>query len=167
METPFDIRTAGIEDITTIRNLAYAIWPAAYGAILVPAQIGYMLQLLYSAQALQEQMSRHHFLLAHQQGRQAGFAAYSPAADPGVYKLHKLYVLPGLQGLGLGRALMQAVIDAIRPLEASALDLNVNRQNKARHFYKRLGFVIIREEDISIGSGYYMNDYVMRLNLEA
>jgi hypothetical protein len=47
---------------------------------------------------------------------------------------------------------------------AMALDLNVNRFNPAQHFYKKLGFKIIGEEDVPIGQ-YFMNDYVMRLEL--
>jgi ribosomal protein S18 acetylase RimI-like enzyme len=43
--------------------------------------------------------------------------------------------------------------------------LNVNRYNKARFFYEKLGFVIMKEEDIDIGSGYYMIDYVMEKKL--
>ena len=31
----------------------------------------------------------------------------------------------------------------------------------AINFYKKNGFQIIREEDVDIGNGYYMNDYVM------
>jgi ribosomal protein S18 acetylase RimI-like enzyme len=42
--------------------------------------------------------------------------------------------------------------------------LNVNRNNEAKEFYKKLGFKIIREEDIPIGQ-YWMNDYVMRLTI--
>ena len=43
------------------------------------------------------------------------------------------------------------------------LDLNVNRHNKAREFYEKLGFAVIQEEDVPIGP-YWMNDYVMRLS---
>jgi ribosomal protein S18 acetylase RimI-like enzyme len=39
--------------------------------------------------------------------------------------------------------------------------LNVNRNNKALGFYQKFGFVILREEDIDIGNGYFMNDYIM------
>jgi ribosomal protein S18 acetylase RimI-like enzyme len=42
------------------------------------------------------------------------------------------------------------------------LDLNVNRNNQAKHFYEKIGFNVIREEDIPIGP-YWMNDYVMRI----
>ena len=48
---------------------------------------------------------------------------------------------------------------------ARSLLLNVNRHNKAISFYKKYGFDIIAEEDIDIGNGYYMNDYVMEKKL--
>jgi ribosomal protein S18 acetylase RimI-like enzyme len=44
------------------------------------------------------------------------------------------------------------------------LELNVNRQNTAIGFYKKLGFKIIAEEDIPIGNGFFMNDYVMQIS---
>ncbi len=45
------------------------------------------------------------------------------------------------------------------------VELNVNRQNKAVDFYKNIGFKIIKEVDIPIGEGYFMNDYVMQKEL--
>lgn len=49
----------------------------------------------------------------------------------------------------------------VKNLGAENLDLNVNRYNKARFFYEKVGFVIIKEEDIPMGE-YWMNDFVMR-----
>ncbi|MEI9808163.1 MAG: hypothetical protein WDO16_09960 [Bacteroidota bacterium] len=37
----------------------------------------------------------------------------------------------------------------------------MNRSNNAKLFYEKIGFIVIREEDIDIGNGYLMNDYVM------
>ena len=48
---------------------------------------------------------------------------------------------------------------------SNIIELNVNRQNNAVDFYKRLGFTILKEVDIPIGKGYFMNDYVMSLTL--
>jgi ribosomal protein S18 acetylase RimI-like enzyme len=45
------------------------------------------------------------------------------------------------------------------------LTLQVNRFNKAVSFYRNLGFKIIDEQDFDIGNGYFMNDYVMQLDL--
>jgi hypothetical protein len=50
-----------------------------------------------------------------------------------------------------------------KTLEAGkhTLDLNVNRYNKAKSFYEKMGFAVAYEEDIPIGK-YWMNDFVMR-----
>jgi hypothetical protein len=39
--------------------------------------------------------------------------------------------------------------------------LNVNKYNKAKFFYEKLGFTITKEEVIDIGNDYVMDDYVM------
>ena len=62
--------------------------------------------------------------------------------------------------------MLDHVIATVKNLGASALQLNVNRHNKALHFYEKQGFKIIRKEDIDIGSGYFMNDYVLELKLQ-
>ena len=93
-----------------------------------------------------------------------GFASYSPSFNDKIYKLHKLYVLTSIQGQGLGKALINFIIDEIKSAGGEALELNVKRDNKAKAFYEKLGFDVVREEDIDIGSGYWMRDYVMRRN---
>ena len=60
---------------------------------------------------------------------------------------------------------MNEVIKEVRKEKSSNLILNVNRNNEAVEFYKRNGFEIDSSEDIDIGNGYFMNDYIMRLSL--
>ena len=43
--------------------------------------------------------------------------------------------------------------------------LNVNRNNNAVSFYRKMGMEILGQGDFDIGSGYYMNDYIMSLDL--
>lgn len=161
------IRTAGIDDLNTIGYLAQQIWPGTYKDILSPEQLQYMMDLIYSPDSLQQQMIRHKhvFLLAVLNDEPVGFAAYSPLREAGVYKLHKLYVHPGTQGKGIGKALIEFVIDQLPVPPATTLRLNVNRYNKARYFYEKMGFIVTKEEDIDIGHHYYMNDYVMEKKL--
>lgn len=161
------IRTAGIDDIATIGYLAQQIWPGTYRDILSPEQLQYMMELIYSPDSLQQQMVRHKhlFLLAELGEDPIGFASYSPLKEAGIYKLHKLYVHPQTQGKGIGKTLVDFIIDQVSASGARLLRLNVNRHNKARQFYERLGFVITKEEDIDIGHDYYMNDYVMEKKL--
>jgi len=164
------IRYAGLEDINTIGFLAHEIWPRTYGDILSPDQLEYMLHMLYSPESLQDQMEnkQHSFLLVEDlDDEPVAFASFSPIEIPGVYKLHKIYVLASQQGQGLGKSIIDFVIHEINADGAKALRLNVNRNNKARIFYERLGFKVIYEEDIDIGNGYFMNDFIMELELKA
>ena len=160
-----EIKKAGTECIELIQHLTHAIWPEAYKHILTPAQLEYMLELIYSDEALIHEIeSEHHqFIIAYEENIANGFAAYSPKhASPATYRLHKLYVLPNQQGKGTGKFLLNHVIDDAKMKNASILELNVNRYNKAVQFYTKQGFTIIAEEDIDIGHGYFMNDYVMQ-----
>ena len=168
MEQELAIRQADLDDINTIGFLAQQIWPQAYGQILSKEQLAYMLHLIYNPAALKDQMLKQHhsFLVAELDEEPVGFASFSKTGRAGVYKLHKLYVRTDIQGKGLGKALINAVLEDIRALNASALHLNVNRHNKAKQFYERFGFRVIGEEDIDIGSGYFMNDYVMELTVD-
>lgn len=76
-------------------------------------------------------------------------------------------MLPSMQGKGAGRFVINEILKAIHRKGGHALQLNVNRNNKAVDFYKKFGFEIIREEDINIGNGYFMNDYVMEKKISA
>lgn len=124
-----------------------------------------MLDTFYNEALLREMIingEQAFILIADENGFQ-GFAAWSPRPDqPQVNKLHKLYIRPGNQGKGYGAKLIGEIRSRLLEVDRHTLDLNVNRNNKALGFYEKIGFAIIREEDIPIGQ-YWMNDYVMRL----
>ena len=44
-------------------------------------------------------------------------------------------------------------------------EFNVNKHNPTLQIYKSLGFTTIRAEKIDIGGGFYMDDYVERLEV--
>ena len=156
-----NIREATKDDIHLIHALAHATWPAAYKEILSADQMDYMLAQIYSETSLQNQFdNNHHFLIAEENKNPVAFACYNKL-NPGIYKLQKIYVLPAQQGKGIGKLLINHVIQKIKAQGAAALLLNVNRNNKAKQAYEHLGFKVISEEDIDIGNGYFMNDYIM------
>lgn len=160
------IRDAVIQDIPLIRELAFAIWPQTYGAILSKGQLDYMMDLIYSPAALKRQMEEgDRFLVLEMNGIPEGFASFGAIEPAATFKLHKLYIRPDRQKSGFGKMLLEQVIAMVGALEGAALQLNVNRFNKARQFYERMGFRVLREEDIDIGQGYFMNDYIMQYDL--
>ena len=160
---------AGTEDISLIRALAFKIWPQAYSAILTSAQMDYMLDMMYSEASLKKQFEqkKHTFIIVQHNKVPVGFASYAikEATTNQTYRLHKIYISPELQGAGLGKKTIEYIINDITRAGAKFLELNVNRHNKAKAFYEKLGFRIIKEEDNSIGEGFYMNDYVLEKKL--
>lgn len=165
----YTIQQATTTDASTIIRLAEQIWWPTYSSILSAEQLQYMLDTIYSPENITRQLATgsQTYLLLKEGEEAVAFAAYSPREEkPEVYKLHKLYCLPQTQGKGYGRILVEEV--AARALTAGShlLELNVNRYNNAKTFYEKMGFTVAYEEDIAIGP-YWMNDYVMRKELEA
>ena len=155
------IRRALEKDIPMIRDLSQRVWPQTYSTMLSKEQISYMMEMMYSEAALKKQMKENHEFIIVSDGQDpTGFASFS-MLDNGIYKLHKIYILPNNQGRGIGKFVILEILRAIARKGGKGLQLNVNRNNKARSFYEKLGFAVIGEEDIDIGSNYFMNDYVM------
>lgn len=120
-----------------------------------------MLGMMYSRPALEEQLkNNHHFFLAIKDAKSIGFASFSHVEGI-IYKLQKLYVLPALQRTGAGKELLNVVENVAKSMGGARLQLNVNRANPAIDFYSHQGYGIIKAEDLDIGQGYMMNDYVM------
>lgn len=156
-------KKAEIEDISQIRAIAEKTWFVTYEPILGLEQPKFMFDLIYNEDAIADQMNDGQvFLLQYTDNQIVAFASYSIKEEENhIFKLNKLYLDPNFQGGGFGKKLLKEVENQLKNLGGKILDLNVNRYNKARFFYEKVGFEIILEEDIAIGN-YWMNDYVMR-----
>src|SRR5690606_14144475 len=111
--------------------------------------------------SLQSQMQRGQlFFVVLENGQPIGFASIGQI-EPHHCRLFKIYLNPAMQGKGTGRVVLETIMHYMKQNGGTQLTLNVNRHNSAKNFYERLGFAAIREEDIDIGNGYFMNDYVM------
>lgn len=160
-----NLRKAYESDIPLIRQLSQQIWPQTYATILSAAQIDHMMEMMYSPASIKEQLKQNNeFIIVNDGPDPIGFASFGKEAE-GIYKLHKIYLLPDMQRKGAGRFVIEQILQAMRRKGARALQLNVNRNNIAVDFYRKLGFEVIREEDNDIGNGFFMNDYVMEKTL--
>lgn len=160
------IRYANVDDLTTVERLAREIWPVTYADIVPPDHLNYMLNLFYNNASLRDQMlnQQHTFLMVELEEKPVAFASFSTVA-PGVSKLHKIYVHPNTQGKGIGKQLLDFITGLLQTQSMHTLRLNVNRYNKARFFYEKLGFEVVKEEDVDVGNGVFMIDYVMEKKL--
>ena len=164
----FSIRKATTNDIHLIHEMAWVVFPHTYKEILTPEQIDYMMEWMYSEDSLHKQMEKdgHIYYLAFKEDEPAGYLSIQPEGKH-VFHLQKIYVLPSFQGMKLGKQLFEQAIKAIKELHPAPcqMRLNVNRQNKALAFYERMGMVKVDEGDFPIGNGYYMNDFIMGMDI--
>ena len=161
------LRKAKEQDIEIISDLAERIWPQTYSEYISEEQLRYMLDLMYNKGELLAQLQKgYHFLIAAEDGNDVGFACIS-VIDPEsqTYKLHKLYVLPEMHGKGVGKILINEVKNIAQRNSGKFLQLNVNKNNKAKIFYEKIGFTIKETVKIDIGNGFFMDDYIMDLKL--
>jgi len=158
------VAPANEADLPAISKLAGVIWRACYPGIITHEQIDYMLARMYALDTMREEIRcqriRYDLLLVD--GKPGGFASYGPTSEPGLMKLHKLYLLPVLQGRGLGSRLLQHVEREVHAAGAHRLVLSVNKRNaRAIATYQRNGFVIAESVVTNIGGGFVMDDCIM------
>ena len=178
----YRIVSATPDDYETIRNIAHATWPDTFGEILSGEQIQYMLEMMYSKEAIVEQVAKGHvfklrvadepekpnadYLRASTtRFKPVGYISYQLDYLPGTTKIHKIYLLPETQGKGYGKALLQDVEQIARNAGQQRLRLDVNYQNAAIGFYEYLGMQKIDRCNTDIGNGYLMEDWIMEKEL--
>ena len=160
--TDFILRQASPEEAIYVHELAHRIWKEHYVPIIGTDQVDYMLGKFYTVNALQNQMANGHvFWLIEMDGNPHGYISVTNQ-EQGKYFLQKFYLDNGFRGKGLGKQVLNSLIDQYPDLQE--LRLTVNRQNyKSINFYFKVGFTIEYCLDMDIGEGYEMNDFQMLL----
>ncbi len=164
----FTIKKATTADCTLIQKLAQQIFPVTYQDILTPEQTDYMMEWMYAPDNIRRQMEEegHVYFLAYEECEAAGYVSVQQQGED-LFHLQKIYVLPYYQGAHCGSFLFREAIRYIKEVHPRPclMELNVNRNNKALHFYEHMGMRKLREGDFPIGNGYYMNDYIMGMEI--
>jgi diamine N-acetyltransferase len=163
-----EILPVGEEHLPELAELAGVIWRQHYPGIISHAQIDYMLGKMYSPETLRAEMCSQGILFYRliADGRMAGFASIGPLDAPGVWKLHKIYLLPELHGRGLGSRLLQHCEVEARRFGARRLQLAVNKRNvRPIAAYQRNGFTVVKSVVTDFGDGFVMDDFIMAKDL--
>ena len=182
-----EIRKADHSDLQTIHDMAQVVFRHTYRDILSSEQMEYMMDMMYSLPNLHKQLEEgHHYYIASAAGSKDNSSSERPflqrapcgyvsvqyeGLDPegvAVFHLHKIYVMPDSQGMGIGQLLFQTVKEHIlQEISGSParIELNVNKYKSDVAFYKHLGMRIALEQDFPIGGGFYKTDYIMALDL--
>lgn len=162
------ITEATPNDFRVIQEIAYKAWPVAYGEILSKNQIDFMLESMYAIEVLNANFNskKHQFLLINELEKAVGFASFEHHyLNTNCTRLHKLYILPEMKGKGFGKLLIEEISRVACENNSDKISLNVNRFNQSKYFYLKMGFEIVGEENLSIGNGYFMEDYKMEKRL--
>jgi ribosomal protein S18 acetylase RimI-like enzyme len=146
---PVTIRKANAEDVPVIHALLTELERTLGAEEAVQRTAGDLLRFGFCGSPVFD------VLLAWQDRKAVGLALYfrefsSWRGAPGVY-VQDLYVSAGLRGAGVGRNLMQAVMDSARTWGASYCKLSVYGDNEpAIAFYRRLGFRVSETECVLV-----------------
>lgn len=172
MGNMYEIHVATASELQVISEMAEVVFRHTYRKILSPEQVEFMMEWMYSLPSLNDQVRNGHvFHIITDNDLPCGYMSigYDCIEDGiSVFHLHKLYVMPSYQGKGLGKALFDAArgyAQINRKTPYARMELNVNRSNPAVGFYRKAGMRILRQGDFHIGNGFYMNDYIMGLDV--
>ncbi len=160
---------AQLNDTPLIEELAQEIFRATYKGILSPAQIDFMMEWMYSQESLRRQISEegHVYHIVHYGGIPVGYVSVQQQGER-LWHLQKIYLREGMQGKSVGKKMFLKAVEYIRENSAlpAAMELNVNRNNvQAWQFYEHMGMHKASQGDFHIGNGYYMNDYIMAMEI--
>ncbi len=154
---------ATTQDLPLIRQLAEQTFHVTYLPLQPKEKVDYLFGMMYSPSSLMNQMKGgQQFIITKDETGYLGYASYEiNCKKAGLTKIHKIYVLPNAQGKGVGKKLINKIAAIAFQNKNQTLALNVYRKNPAIEFYQKLGFTIVEEVDIDVGSGFVMTDYVM------
>ena len=159
-----EIVTASIGDLKLLHELAHKIWWESYKGILSDEQIAFMLEDIYSEGPIKRQMEEGAvFIIIREEAELSGFASYEFKTN-GILKIHKLYFLSSAQGKGFGKKVLSHIENIAQRHNVNIIELNVNRDNPAYHFYLKQGFTVKEKVDIPYFQ-FVLNDYVMQKTL--
>ena len=161
-----NIKIASTADIPKIQAIANITWPLTFGPLMHKEQLDYLMEAMYSTKALKQQMKEenHHYLLIYKDNEAIAYCSYElNFRGQQQIMMHKLYILPSAQGLGLGRTMINHLCEIGRQNQQQHLRLQVLSKNeKAVTFYKHLHFSKAGNEKKILNDELgYFTDYVM------
>ena len=135
-----EVREMGVGDLGAVREVARITWAETYRGIIPEDDLTSFVERAYSEESLKHRMEAGVFLVAVVGGEVVGFADFDPdPGKPGEVELVAIYVLPEMQGRGIGTRLLGVGIGRFG--SAGLLTLRGARDNLGgRRFYEARGF---------------------------
>src|SRR3712207_2609053 len=103
-----EVREMGVGDLRAVQEVARITWAETYRGIIPEDEQASFMDHAYSQESLKHRMETGVFLVAVQDGEVVGFADFDPdSGKPEEVEMAALYVLPEMQGRGVGTRLLE------------------------------------------------------------
>lgn len=152
------------EDIPLLQQLARDSWQSAYSDILSQEQIDYMLNTMYSAAEIKNQLLNphyHYYFICEHENDCQGFIGFETHYEEKTTKLHRVYLIEKAKRRGLGKQALKFLKEETKKAGDARIILNVNKENPAKVFYLLNDFRVFDQGVFDIGQGFLMDDFLM------
>lgn len=142
-----------------IEKLADKIWREHYIPIVGKPQIDYMLDKFQSVKAMKEQVTNgFEYYTVFYEELPVGYMSVTPESEH--LFLSKIYVLSIYRGKGIGKRMMDFIVEKAKMYNLNKIRLTVNKYNtNSIKAYEKMGFKTVRELVQDIGNGFVMDDF--------
>lgn len=120
-----------------------------------PAQMDAWAPIAVDKPLWSERLESKPTVVAEYQRQIAGFSDLEPGGH-----IDMLFVHSDFQGLGVARSLMDHILDAAREQRLS--ELSTDASVTARPFFERIGFRVVREQDVQLRGQTFHNYRMVR-----
>ncbi|MCL3860536.1 GNAT family N-acetyltransferase [Actinotalea sp. K2] len=141
------IRPATLDDAAPIATVHIASWREAYTGVVAEdylAGLDVTARTAWWTEVLDGSRRGTSVWVAELEGQVVGFASLGPSldedADRDTLQIYTIYLEPSFWGHGVARELMRTVLSAV-PGGATVTLWVLAANDRARHFYRRNGFV--------------------------
>ncbi|MFN8434544.1 MAG: GNAT family N-acetyltransferase [Anaerolineales bacterium] len=153
------IRKAVVEDASAIATVHVVAWKEAYRGIVADEVLNNLSIQRRTEQwtnSLSDEMHPYHrAFVAEMNGQVVGFSNFGvPQIKDSSFdgELFAIYILKAAHKMGVGRLLVQTVVNGLREMGSKSMMVWVLKDNPARGFYERLGGMHLYEKPIQIGA---------------
>ena len=154
-------------EVGIVADLAKIIWNEHYVPIIGQSQVDYMLGKYLTQEAISKQIKEedYEYFLINSSAQPVGYIGITEKSNE--LFLSKLYILSSERGKGFARFGINYLITKCKENSLAFITLTVNKNNlNSIRAYEKMGFEKYGEVVSDIGSGYVMDDYLMRLPIK-
>lgn len=153
------------EQIKELSQMAEVVWREHYLPLIGKEQVDYMMEKFQSLEAMSKQINGDYlYYFLNSNNENVGYIGILP--EENALFLSKFYMAKEHRGKGFARETVNFLKEFCLEKKLNKIHLTVNRDNlDSIAVYKKLGFVKVREEKADIGKGYFMDDYIMEMEI--